>query len=106
MQRLKTTKAKLIWGSTTPMVNVHFFNSYQGNLFDANSEKEYNAIAARVMAKHKVPVLDLHAHVMTQFKPEDKHPPYTQYAGEMAKRGHPLHAPLVRALLATARDIR
>lgn len=103
VQRLKATNAKLIWGSTTPMVTVHFFNSYQGNIFDENAEQEYNTVAARVMAKHKVPVLDLHAHVMGQFKPDEKHPPYTQYAKEMEKRGAPLHAPLVRALLASAR---
>jgi len=103
VQRLKTTKAKLIWGSTTPMVTVHFFNSYQGNIFDENAEQEYNTIAARVMAKHKVAVLDLHGHVMAQFKPDEEHPPYTQYAKEMEKRGSPLHAPLVRALSASAR---
>lgn len=102
MQRLKTTNAKIIWGSTTPMVTVHFFNSYQGNLFDENAEKEYNTIAARVMAKHEVPVIDLHAHVMAQFKPDEKHPPYTQYSKEMEKRGHPLHTPLVRALSVVA----
>jgi hypothetical protein len=104
--RLKTTNATLIWGNTTPMANVHFFSSYQGNLFDANSEKEYNTIAARVMAKHKVPVVDLHGHVMAQFKPEDKHPPYTQYAKEMEKRGHPLHAPLVRAFSKVAQELK
>ena len=98
VQRLKTTKAKLIWGNTTPMVTVNFFPSYQGNLFDANAENEYNTIAARVMAKHKVPVVDLHGYVMAQFKTDDKHPSYTLYAQEMTKRGHPLHAPLVRAL--------
>ena len=103
VQRLKATGAKLVWGSTTPMATVHFFPSYQGNLFDANAEQEYNAIAARVMAKHKVPVVDLHGHVMARFKPEETHPPYTQYAKEMEQRGHPLHAPLVRALLAAAR---
>ncbi len=98
VQRLKKTNAKIIWGSTTPMVTVHFFNSYQGNIFDENSEREYNDIAARVMAKHQVPVLDLHAHVMAQFKPDEKHPPYTQYAKEMEKRGTPLHSPIVEAL--------
>jgi hypothetical protein len=102
VQRLKASKAKLVWGSTTPMVTVNFFASFQGNLFDENAEQEYNAIAARVMAKHKIPVVDLHGHVMAQFKPEEKHPPYTQYVQEMEKRGHPLHAPLVRALSASA----
>lgn len=98
VQQLKATNTILIWGSTTPMANVHFFNSYQGNIFDENAEREYNAIAARVMAKHKVPVVDLHAHVMAQFKPDEKHPPYTQYAKEMEKRGAQLHAPLAEAL--------
>ena len=101
-QRLKSTRAKLIWGTTTPMVTVHFFPSYQGNLFDADAEKEYNKIAARVMAKHKIPVLDLHSHVMARFKADEKHPPFTKYAPEMEKRGHPLHAPLVDALMAIA----
>jgi len=91
VQRLKTTNAKLIWGSTTPMAKAN-------NLFDANSEIEYNTIAASVMAKHKVPVLDLHGHVMAQFKAEDKYPPYAQYAKELENRGQSLHAPLVRAL--------
>jgi lysophospholipase L1-like esterase len=105
VQRLRETNAKLIWGSTTPMVTVHFFNSYQGNLFDENAEREYNSIAARVMAKSKVPVVDLHGHVMARFKPDEKHPPYTQYAKEMEKRGAPLHAPLVSALSAAAREL-
>jgi hypothetical protein len=106
VQRLKTTKAQLIWGNTTPMVNVHFFNSYQGNLFDANAEQEYNTIAARVMAKHKVLVIELHAYVMAQFKPEEKHPPYTQYSKEMDKRGAPLHSPLVKAFSSAAQLVK
>jgi hypothetical protein len=106
VQRLKTTKAKLIWGNTTPMININFFASFQGNVFDANSEIEYNTIAARVMNKHNVPVVDLHGYVMAQFKPDEKHPPYTQYAKEMEKRGHPLHAPLVQALRTAASNLR
>jgi hypothetical protein len=98
VQELKKTNAKLIWGSTTPMAIVHFFPSFLGNLFDANAEQEYNTIAARVMKKHKVLIVDIHGHIMAQFKPEDKHPPYTGYAGEMAKRGKPIHTPLVQAL--------
>lgn len=102
VQRLKTTKAKLIWGNTTPMVTVHFFDSFQGKIFDSNAEMEYNTIAAKVMAKHKVPIVDLHGHVMAQFKPDEKHPGYNGYAGVMAKKGHPLHAPLVQAIKANA----
>lgn len=85
------------------MVTVHFFPSYQGNMFDENTEQEYNALAARVIAKHKVPVLDLQGHIMAQFKPKDKHPPYTKYEAEMATCDHPLHVPVVTALTATAR---
>jgi hypothetical protein len=77
-----------------------------GNLFDGDSEQEYNAIAARVMARHKVPVLDLHAHVMAQFKPGDKQPPHDKYAAEMQKRGHPLHPPVVKALSFVAANIK
>lgn len=106
VQRLKTTKAKIIWGSTTPMVNIHFFPSFQHNRFEPDAEQAYNTIAARVMAKHKVPVIDLHGHVMKQFKADEKHPAYTQYAKEMEKRGHPLHAPLVQALREAADGIR
>jgi hypothetical protein len=73
-----------------------------GNLFDGDSEKEYNAIAARVMAKYKVPSLDLHAYVMAQFKPGEKQPPHDKYANEMQKRGHPLHPPMVKDFLSVA----
>ena len=103
VKQLKATDAKLIWGHTTPMVNVNFFPSFQGNLFEANAEREYNTIAARVMKKHEVPVLDLHSHVMAQFKADDKHPAYHKYVKVMKKRGHPLHAPLVNALLHVSR---
>ncbi len=104
VKRLKTTKAKLIWGNTTPMISLAAFQADHENLFDAHAEKDYNSIAARVMAKNKIPVLDLHRHVMAQFKPEDKHPHYAQYAGEMTKRGQPLHSPLVKALRFTVNN--
>jgi hypothetical protein len=106
VQRLRKTKAKLVWGNTTPMINVHRYSTNRGIRFDANSELEYNSIAARVMAKHKVPVVDLHGHVMVQFKLGDNHPAYTNYTGEMTKRGHPIHVPLVQALKEAASNIR
>jgi hypothetical protein len=48
----------------TMMIAFHLFNSCQCNIFDENAEKKYNTIAALVMAKHHVLVLDLHAHVI------------------------------------------
>ena len=102
VKHLKETDAKLIWGHTTPMVNVNFFPSFRGNLFDANAERGYNTIAARVMTKHNVHVLDLHGYIMSQFKADEKHPPYDKYTKVMKKRGQPLHEPLVRRLLSMA----
>jgi len=107
VQRLKATKARLIWGNTTPLITISAWaQPLRDRLFDAKSEIEYNAIAARVMAKHNVPVVDLHSHVMEQFKPDEAHPHYSLYAGVMAKKGQPLPAPLVQALKAVASEIR
>lgn len=105
--RLKATKAKLIWGNTTPLITLSAWaQPLRDRLFEAKSEVEYNAIAARVMAKHNIPVVDLHSHVMDQFKPDEAHPHYSLYAGVMAKKGQPLHAPLVQVLKDAASDIR
>jgi lysophospholipase L1-like esterase len=98
VNRLKESGAKIIWGSTTPMVTVNAFPSYQGNLFDANSEIEYNRIAAKVMASHGIAVCDAHAYVMAQFAPEDKHPAYNAYQKDLAKKKVELHAPVAKAI--------
>lgn len=103
VQRLMKTDAKLLWGCTTPLVTVDFFPSFKGNLFEANSEVEYNEIAAKVMKRHGVPVVDLHAYVMKYFKEGEKHPAYSKYDQEMTKKGHPLHEPLVTAILSSLR---
>lgn len=89
VQKLKLTKAKLLWGSTTPMVTVHFFASFQGGLFNANSELEYNQKAEALMKRHQVEIIDLHAHVMGNFQKEDKHPPYIAYGKAMKDKGKP-----------------
>ena len=59
VQRLKATDAKLVWASTTPI------RSSSSNVFEIGSEITYNAIAAKVMAKHGVATNDMHAHVKT-----------------------------------------
>jgi len=54
--RLKSTGAKLIWTSTTPVPDGKLSPPRK------NSEvKEYNAVAARIMAKHNVAVDDLYS---------------------------------------------
>lgn len=99
VKRLRASGAKLLWGSTTPLVTVNFFASFEGNLFEAGSEVERNAVAAQVMKRHQVPVVDLHTYVMASFEKDEKHPAYSKYDEAMAKKGKPLHAPLVEAIL-------
>ena len=54
-ERLKATRAKLAWISTTPIKD--------SLVFIPGAEVGINAIAAKVMASHRIPVLDMHAHV-------------------------------------------
>ena len=46
------------------------------------------------MARHDVPVNDMHAFVMAQFKEEEKHPAYAQYLKALQNKS-PLHKPVV-----------
>ena len=56
VKRLQTTGAKLIWASTTPVPDAQVTPPRK------NAEVEqYNAAAARIMARHGVPVNDLYA---------------------------------------------
>ena len=55
--RLKTTGAKLVWASTTPIRHS------STNVFAKGTEIEYNAIAAKVMAGHGIPANDMYAFV-------------------------------------------
>jgi len=57
VERLKPTGAKLVWASTTPIRHS------RSNVFKLGSEVEYNAIAARVMKEHGVPINDMYTHV-------------------------------------------
>jgi hypothetical protein len=53
--RLKATGAKLAWLSTTPTKDAL--------IFVPDSEIGTNAIAAKVMAAQKIPVIDMHGHI-------------------------------------------
>ena len=108
VRRLETTRAKLVWASTTPMLNVNTFPSYRGNLFDAGSEIEYNRIAAAIMKRNRIPIVDMHAFVLSQFDRDEKHPGYEGYQKVLAgnvrgqKKGDshktPMHKPVVAAI--------
>ena len=54
VDRLKATRAKLVWASTTPVKD--------SLVFIPGSEIGTNAIAAKVMASQRIPILDMHAH--------------------------------------------
>lgn len=76
--RMKTTGAKLIWATTTPIPN--------GELkpFNYGQVKEYNEIAAKVMAENGVAIDDLNAHITPKLakmqKPRNVH--YTEVGSE------------------------
>lgn len=97
--RLKTTGAPLVWATTTPMVNVNAFPEYQGNLYDAGSEIEYNKIAAKVMKRHGVSVNDVHSYVMAQYGADEKHPGHMGYDKALVRKNAPLHKPVIAAIL-------
>lgn len=92
--RLKATRAKLVWASTTPMVDVKQMDA----LYDAGSEIQYNQIAAAVMKKHDVAVNDMHAFVMKNTK-AGAHPFFQAYVGTLQKSA-PMHEPVIAAILA------
>lgn len=108
--RLKSTGAKLLWASTTPMVNVNAFPAYRGNLYDARSEIEYNDIAEKVMKRNGIPINDMYAFIMAQFGPDEKHPGHDGYQRALSgsHRGKaiegfakpPMRQPVVEAILA------
>ena len=55
--RLKTTGAKLVWASTTPIRHS------STNVFAKGTEIKYNSIAAKVMAGHGIPTNDMYVFV-------------------------------------------
>ena len=70
--RMKQTGAKLIWATTTPIPDGEL-NPKRS----FGSVKEYNDIAAKVMAENNVAIDDLNAHMTPQFEklhnPKDLH---------------------------------
>jgi hypothetical protein len=86
IKRFKSTGAKLIWASTTPIPS-----NYNGVL-DAGSEIEYNRIAAKVMKENRVTINDMHAYInASDTAKKDKNPhSFSRY---------PLYPPIVRSIL-------
>ena len=95
--RLQKTGAKVVWGNTTPIVNVGF-PTFRHRVIDQHSEEAYNAIAEKVMAAAGIPVVDLHGYVTKHMESEKNHPYFLSYSGALAKKKLPLHQPVVDVL--------
>jgi len=88
VQRLKATGARLVWASTTPI------RSSPHGIFDLGSEKQYNAIAAKIMAEHNIPINDMYAHVTGMIN-MDRPTAFDPFSFDKK----PLHPPIVRRIL-------
>ena len=85
VERLKSTGAKLVWASTTPI-------TVSDHLYDAGSEIEYNAIAARVMQRQGVSINDMHAFAK-EIMLKDKAP------SPLFSKKILLHPPIIESIL-------
>jgi hypothetical protein len=90
VKRLKATGAKLVWASTTPI------RSAPNGIFDLGKEVQYNAIAARVMAEHNVPINDMYTYVR-EIIDMDRPAPHGWDPFHFDKK--PIHGPIVKSLL-------
>ena len=89
MVRLKATGAKLVWAHTTPI------RASTSNVFEPGSEVAYNAIAQKVMARHHVPINDMHSyarHLINMDKPA------SHGADPFDFDKKPIHMPIVRVV--------
>ena len=89
MLKQKAPGAKLIWASTTPI------RYSRPSVFKLGTEIEYNAIAARVMKKHGVPINDMYTYVKDLI---DMDKPAGHGADPFNFDKKPIHPPVVRAI--------
>ena len=87
--RQKAPDAKIIWASTTPI------RDSRENVFKPGTEIEYNAIAARVMKKHGVPINDMYTYVRDRI---DMDKPAGHGADPFNFDKKPIHPPIVEAI--------
>ena len=93
VKRLKKTEAHLLWGSTTPLAQL----GYSYRILDQDSELAYNQIAAEVMAKAGIPIVDLHSYISRNLEGVKRPPNYSSYLKHFSKSETPLQLPLVKA---------
>lgn len=90
---LKKTDAKLMWGTTTPLAKL----GYSYRILDKDSELAYNQIAAEVMTKADIPIVDLHSYISKNLEGNKRPPNYSSYLKHFSKSETPLQKPLVKA---------
>ena len=102
--KLKATGAPILWATTTPLKNV----GYNYRILDLNSEIPYNRVATEIMARHQIPVLDLHAFITELIGDTEKPPRYDTYLKHFSKSDSPPTSHVAQAirkvLQATAAD--
>ena len=87
--RLKATRARIIWASTTPIRHS------STNVFEPGSEVSYNAVAERVMAEHNIPVNDMYGSVRALI---DMQRPASHGADPFFFDRKPIHDPIVKVI--------
>jgi len=93
VKRLKKTEAPLLWGSTTPLTKL----GYSYRVLDQDSELAYNHIAAEVMTKAGIPIVDLHGYISRNLEGEKRPPNYSSYLKHFSKSETPLQRPLIKS---------
>ena len=87
--KLKATKSKLFWASTTPI------RSSPKRVFKVGSEIEYNEIAAKIMREANIEIVDMHAHVKGVI---DMDKPAAHGADPFHFDRKPIHEPLAKVV--------
>ncbi len=90
VRRLQATGAKLLWANTTPIRHT------TSNVFENGSELENNAIAAKVMRAHGVPINDMHTYARNLI---DMTRPASHGADPFHFDKKPLYPKVVRSIL-------
>tara|TARA_B100000676_G_scaffold3584_1_gene3326 strand:+ start:5298 stop:5984 length:687 start_codon:yes stop_codon:yes gene_type:complete len=86
VKRFQATGAKIVWASTTPIRS-----DYNGVL-EADSEIEYNRIAAQIMNANSIMINDMHAYINASEVARKSNNP-------LSFNRHPLHPPVIRTIL-------
>lgn len=85
VKRFRAHGAKVIWGSTTPIVGSN-------GVLDEGSEIAYNKIAAKVMADNNITINDMHSYAAEIHKT-------ARTKNTFSYKGYPLHTPIVLSIL-------